>query len=85
MRTIEAMQRPPAGVGASVKVLVLMGLVAAVVSLSGCLWLAIPGLAYSGYQYEKTGKLPGMPSTSPDPADSQHKASAQATPSNEIE
>ena len=65
--------------------LVLVGLLVAGVGLSGCIWLAIPGLAYTGYQYEKTGKLPGMPSTSPASSGSQPQASAQATPSDNIE
>jgi hypothetical protein len=61
-----------------------MGLLVAGLGLNGCIWLAIPGLAYTGYQYEKTGKLPGMPSTSQ--ASSHPQASAQATPSdNSIE
>ena len=63
-----------------IKMLVLAGLVIAALGLCGCIWLAIPGLAYSGYQYEKTGKLPGMPSVGQD-----EKSSAQATPSNSIE
>ena len=63
----------------------LIGLLVVGVGLSGCIWLAIPGLAYSGYQYEKTGKLPGMPSTSPASSGSQPQASAQATPSDNIE
>lgn len=61
--------------------LVLAGLVMVALRLCGCIWLAIPGLAYSGYQYEKTGKLPGMPSVG-----HQGKSTAQATPSdNSIE
>jgi len=70
---------------ATVGVLALVGLLVAGLRLSGCIWLAIPGLAYSGYQYEKTGKLPGMPSTSPASSGSQPQASAQATPSDNIE
>jgi len=68
------------------RVLVLVGLLAAGLELSGCIWLAIPGLAYTGYQYHKTGQLPGMPSTAQGSSASQPKASAQATPSdNSIE
>ena len=70
---------------ATVGVLALVGLLVAGLRLSGCIWLAIPGLAYSGYQYEKTGKLPGMPSTSPASSRSQPQPSAQATPSDNIE
>jgi hypothetical protein len=29
------------------------------IALSGCLWIAIPSLAYEGYKYEKTGEYPG--------------------------
>jgi hypothetical protein len=65
------------------KVLVMAGLTIAALGLCGCPALAIPGLAYSGYQYEKTGKLPGMPSTGQGSSDGQ--PSAQATPSNSIE
>jgi len=70
---------------ATVGVLALVGLLVAGLRLSGCIWLAIPGLAYTGYQYEKTGKLPGMPSTSQASSGSQPQASAQATPSDNIE
>ena len=63
-----------------IKMLALAGLVIAALGLCGCIWLAIPGLAYSGYQYEKTGKLPGMPSVGHD-----EKSTSQATPSNSIE
>ena len=85
MRTGELVARPRAATGTVVRVLVLLGLLVAGPGLSGCIWLAIPGLAYSGYQYEKTGKLPGMPSTSPASSGSQPQASAQATPSDNIE
>ena len=64
-----------------IKMLVLASLVIVAMGLCGCIWLAIPGLAYTGYQYEKTGKLPGMPSVGHD-----EKSTAQATPSdNSIE
>jgi hypothetical protein len=43
---------------------------------SGCPILMIPGLAYSGYQYEKTGHLPGMPLASPSAA----STASQSTP-----
>jgi len=85
MRTGELVARPQAAGGTRMRVLALMGLLVAGLGLSGCIWLAIPGLAYSGYQYEKTGKLPGMPSTSPASSGSQPQASAQATPSDNIE
>ena len=34
------------------------------VSCSGCIWLAIPSLAYEGYKYEKTGSFTGSSSSS---------------------
>jgi hypothetical protein len=34
------------------------------VSSSGCIWLAIPSLAYEGYKYEKTGSFTGSSSPS---------------------
>ena len=86
MRTGELVARSRAARGTRVRVLALMGLLVAGLGLNGCIWLAIPGLAYSGYQYEKTGKLPGMPSTSSASSGSHPQASAQATPSdNSIE
>ena len=85
MRTGELVARSWAGAGTGVRVLVLVGMLIAGLGLSGCIWLAIPGLAYTGYQYEKTGKLPGMPSTSQASSGGQPQASAQATPSDNIE
>lgn len=38
--------------------------VIAMVSCSGCIWLAIPSLAYEGYKYEKTGSFTGSSSPS---------------------
>lgn len=61
----------------------LVAITLAGLGLSGCPMLMIPGLAYSGYQYEKTGKLPGMPSSGS--SSDKDKASAQATPSDSIE
>jgi hypothetical protein len=85
MRTSELVARSRAVAGTSLRVLVLMGMLVAGLGLSGCIWLAIPGLAYSGYQYEKNGRLPGMPSTSQASSGGQPQASAQATPSDSIE
>ena len=81
MRSGELAARSRGAAKTSVSVLVLVGLLVAGLGLSGCIWLAIPGLAYTGYQYEKTGKLPGMPSTSQASSGGQPQASAQATPS----
>ena len=85
MRKSELVAHPRAAAAIRVRVLVVMGLLVAGLGLSGCIWLAIPGLAYTGYQYEKTGKLPGMPSTSPASSGSHPQPSAQATPSDNIE
>ena len=85
MRTGELVARLQGAATTAVRVLVLVGMLLAGLGLSGCIWLAIPGLAYTGYQYEKTGKLPGMPSTSQGSSGNQPQASAQATPSNDIE
>jgi hypothetical protein len=54
----------------------------------GCPALMIPSLAYQGYKYEKTGSLPGMPSSSASGSNtkSEKKASPERTPSpDEIE
>ncbi len=46
------------------------------ISASGCLWLAIPGLAYQGYEYEK--KQSAKPSHT-------ERGHAHPTPSPELE
>jgi hypothetical protein len=61
-----------------VKAAALILLALASLGLCGCPILMIPGLAYSGYQYEKTGKLPGMPST---PAASESEKNKQSSQS----
>jgi hypothetical protein len=45
---------------------------------SGCPALMIPGLAYSGYKYEKTGSLTGQPAASS--SSQTRKPAAQSTP-----
>jgi hypothetical protein len=86
MSTGELVGRSRATAATRLRVLALLGGLVAGLGLSGCIWLAIPGLAYTGYQYEKTGKIPGMPSTSQASSASHPQASAQATPSdNSIE
>lgn len=69
--------------GTELRILILAAIALVGLGLSGCPMLMIPGLAYSGYQYEKTGKVPGMPSTGS--SSDKDKASSQATPSNSIE
>ncbi len=39
----------------------MVALAALGLGASGCPALMIPGLAYSGYEYEKTGSLTGRP------------------------
>jgi hypothetical protein len=48
--------------------------------IAGCPALMLGSLGYTGYQYEKTGKLPGMPDTSKSSGGTQ-KSSARPTPS----
>jgi hypothetical protein len=46
------------------------------VSCSGCIWLAIPSLAYEGYKYEKTGSFTGSsPPSSSSPSSSKSQDS----------
>jgi|GEM_PF-2130709 len=68
-----------------IRAIAVAALALAALGLSGCPALMIPGLAYSGYQYEKTGKLPGMPQTPEESSGQQRKGSSQATPSNSVE
>jgi hypothetical protein len=53
---------------------------------AGCPALMVPRLAYQGYQYEKTGSLPGVPSSSQSETKSAKKVSPAPTPApDEIE
>jgi len=52
--------------------LVVVTLAVLVVGLSGCPALMLGSLGYEGYEYEKTGSLPGMPPT--------HKPNSQPSP-----
>jgi hypothetical protein len=51
---------------------------------SGCPALMVGSLAYQGYKYEKTGKVPGMPdnssSSSSSASSSSGKKSSSSTP-----
>jgi hypothetical protein len=69
----------------SFRLVAIVALAFAALSANGCLMLAIPGLAYTGFQYEKTGKIPGMPSTKPESSSDQSSPSSRGTPSNSIE
>ena len=42
---------------------VVVALAVVALGLSGCPALMVGSLGYEGYQYEKTGQLPGMPPT----------------------
>lgn len=54
----------------------LVGLVLWLLTATGCPLLMVGSLGYEGYEYDKTGHLPGMP-----PAQSSDASHAQATPS----
>ncbi|MGA2409195.1 MAG: hypothetical protein ABSG46_02260 [Candidatus Binataceae bacterium] len=54
--------------------------VVAAFSCSGCIWLAIPSLAYEGYKYEKTGSFTGNSSSST--SSSSSSSQSQSTGSN---
>lgn len=43
--------------------LVAMMAIVTALSCNGCIWLAIPSLAYEGYKYDKTGSLTGTSSS----------------------
>jgi hypothetical protein len=55
--------------------------VVTLVSCSGCIWLAIPSLAYEGYKYEKTGSFTGT-STSSSASTASSSAKSQNSDSN---
>ncbi|HVA77002.1 MAG TPA: hypothetical protein VNF27_03860 [Candidatus Binataceae bacterium] len=57
----------------------IVSLAALGLGASGCPALMIPGLAYSGYKYEKTGSLTGQPASSS--SSQSHKPAVQSTPS----
>jgi hypothetical protein len=66
-------------------------LAVAAMCAGGCPLLMVGSLGYSGYQYEKTGKLPGMPdqssssSTSSSSTTSSKKSSPNTPPPSDIE
>lgn len=61
--------------------LVLAALFLLATLAAGCLPMMIGSLGYEGYEYEKTGKLPGMPSQN----SSVSQPKARSTPSDAIE
>jgi hypothetical protein len=54
------------------------------VALTGCAALMVGSLAYVGYEYAKTGTLPGMPSQTLPPRNEESKSRATPSP-NDIE
>lgn len=60
----------------------IIAVIAAALSCSGCIWLAIPSLGYEGYEYEKTGSLPGMPSSGTSSSSQNNKSNSNNSPSN---
>jgi hypothetical protein len=67
------------------KIAAVGALVLAAFGVAGCPLLMIGGLGYTGYQYAKTGKIPGMPDTSSQSSNEERKPTSQATPDNSIE
>jgi hypothetical protein len=54
------------------KWLMLGAIAVLAIAVAGCPLLLIPSLGYEGYEYHKTGRLPGMPQqpkSSPTPQD----------------
>jgi hypothetical protein len=48
----------------SIKLVVISALATAALCAGGCPALMVGSLAYQGYKYHETGKLPGMPDNS---------------------
>jgi hypothetical protein len=65
------------------KSLAVAVLVALALSAAGCLPLMVGSLGYEGYQYEKTGTLPGMPDQSSSTSSSTAKQATHQTPSSD--
>jgi hypothetical protein len=64
------------------KRLAVLMLAALALSAAGCLPLMVGSLGYEGYEYHKTGTLPGMPpSQSSSASSSAAKPAAHQTPS----
>ncbi len=64
----------------------VLALAAFPVGLSGCLWLAIPSLAYQGYKYEhKKDEKPQNSSTQKSTTQKKSSPSNQIPPQNQIE
>ena len=70
------------------KSLVRAALAILAVAASGCLPLMVGSLGYEGYEYEKTGSLPGfptMPSANPSPPARPQPKPAPASSDHDIE
>jgi hypothetical protein len=66
------------------KLIAIGALTIMALGIAGCPALMLGSLGYTGYEYEKTGTLPGMPPKSHSPTND--KPNAQPTPSpNDIE
>jgi hypothetical protein len=61
------------------KLLAIGALMIIALGIAGCPALMLGSLGYTGYEYEKTGTLPGMPPKSQSPPND--KSKAQPTPS----
>lgn len=62
--------------------LITLVVIAAACACSGCIWLAVPSLAYMGYKYEKTGTIPGMPSSTASPSSASQSGTTNNSPNN---
>jgi hypothetical protein len=62
-----------------IKLLALAAVVLALLAASGCPLLMIGSLGYEGYQYDKTGKLPGMPPDQSSAGSSAHPTASKNT------
>ncbi len=73
------------------KYLAVAALALAALCASGCPALMVGSLAYQGYEYHKTGKIPGMPDTSSSSdssssaSSSSSKKTSSAPPASDIE
>ena len=70
------------------KWLVVAALALLALASSGCPLLMVGSLGYTGYEYEKTGTIPGMPkqdSSGSSSDSSSKKPESQSTPDSSIE
>ncbi len=70
------------------KALAVTALAILAIAASGCLPLMVGSLGYEGYEYEKTGSLPGwpvMPSADPSPSVQTQPQPTRASSDHDIE